>query len=107
MIHAVSSSSIEGVITDSLSGNMLLGANIMLDGTMLGAASDENGNYLITDIPIGSYSLKAMFIGYETYEEDIRIEADQKYIINIELKPSAIKLQETKVTAEKRKEKIC
>ena len=60
-----------------------MGANIMLDGTMLGAASDENGHYFITKIPIGSYTLKAMFIGYETLEKKVRIEADEKYVIDL------------------------
>ena len=83
-----------------------MGANVMLDGTMLGAASDENGYYLITNVPIGSYTVKAMFIGYESIEKDVRVEADAEYIIDIGLKPSAIELQETKVTGEKRKEKI-
>ena len=83
-----------------------MGANIMLDGTMLGSASDVNGSYLITNVPIGSYTIRAMFIGYETFEKEFRVEADKQYIIDLALKPSAIKLDETKVTAEKRKDKI-
>ena len=82
MIHAASSS-IVGTISDSKTGDPLMGANIMLDGTMLGAASGENGHYLITHIPIGSYTLKAMFIGYETFEKKIRVEADEKYVIDL------------------------
>ena len=71
-------SSIQGLITDSSSGDHLLGANIMLDGTILGAASDENGFYSITDIPIGTYTVKAMFIGYETLEKEIEIKYRDK-----------------------------
>ena len=78
----------------------------MLDGTLFGTASDENGSYLISNVPIGRYTLIAMFIGYETYKKEIRVEADEKYIINLTLIPSAIELQETKVTGEKRKEKV-
>ena len=75
----------------------------MLEGTSLGAASDENGNYLIKNIPIGSYTLIAMFIGYETFEKEVRVESEQQYTIDLSLKPSAIELQETKVTGEKRR----
>ena len=77
----------------------------MLDGTSLGAASDDNGYYIIKNIPIGTYTLRAMFIGYETLEKEIWVEGSQEYTIDIKLKPSAIELQETRVTAEKRKEK--
>ena len=72
---------------------------------MLGAASDENGYYIIKDIPIGKYTLKAMFIGYETLENEIWIEGDQKYQIDIQLTPSIIEIEETRVTSSKRKEK--
>jgi len=69
-------SSIQGFIADSESREPLIGANIMLDGTNLGAASDEDGFYSIKDIPIGSYTVIAMFIGYETLEKKIWIEGN-------------------------------
>ena len=100
------SSTIKGEITDTRSGEPLIGANIMLSGTMLGSATDVNGFYLISGVPIGSFTIMAMFIGYETIEKDIQVAADQEYTVNLALKASAIELQETKVTAEKRKEKI-
>ena len=39
-------STIEGTITDVRTGEQLMGANVILNGTMLGAASDENGFYI-------------------------------------------------------------
>ena len=105
-IALCSNSSIQGFIADSDSREPLIGANIILEGTLLGAASDVDGHYIITDIPIGNYTLRTMFIGYETLEKEIEIKANQEYTIDIKLKTSAIKLQETRVTAEKRKGKI-
>ena len=93
------SSTITGKITDIRSGKPLIGANIMLSGTMLGSATNENGDYLISDVSIGSFTIMAMFIGYETIEKKIQVAADQKYTVNLALKASAIELQETKVTA--------
>ena len=46
-------SSIQGHIIDTQSREPLIGANIILDDTMLGAASDENGFYSITNVPLG------------------------------------------------------
>ena len=43
-----------GSVTDSKTGNALAGANIVIEDSDLGAASDENGIYLIEDVPIGS-----------------------------------------------------
>ena len=102
-----SGSSLNGQITSKESNEPLIGANIVLNGsTVLGSATDENGEYTITNIPIGSYTIMIMFIGYEKIEEKIAIKANQQYTINRSLNPSAIELQETKVTANKRKEKI-
>ena len=100
-ICLAANSTIQGYITDSKTGEALIGANIMLMDTNMGIASDLDGAYIISDVPIGSYTLLAMFIGYDNLEKIIRVEADQKYIINISLKPTAIEIQETKVTAKK------
>ena len=100
-------SSINGKITAEDSNEPLIGANVMISGvTVLGSATDENGDYSINNIPIGSYTIMIMFIGYETIEKTISIKGNQEYTVNQSLKPSAIEIQETKVTAEKRKEKI-
>ena len=100
-------STIKGNITDSKTGNPLIGANILLLGTNLGNASDLDGTYMISNIPFGRYTLKVMFIGYENLEKEIIIlKNDQEYIMDIKLKSSSIELQETKVTAEKRKDKV-
>lgn len=56
---------ISGKIIDSRSGEPLIGANIIVTGTSLGAASNINGEYLITNVTAGEYSIKASFIGYQ------------------------------------------
>ena len=99
-------STIKGIITDSENKEPLIGANIMLMDTHFGIASDADGFYMITNVPMGKYTLNVMFMGYETLKKEIWIEANQEYVVDISLKTSAIKLQETKVTAEKRKDKI-
>ena len=65
-------SSINGKITAEDSNEPLIGANVMISGvTVLGSATDENGDYSINNIPIGSYNIMIMFIGYETIEKTI------------------------------------
>ena len=64
-------SSIQGYIIATQSREPLIGANIILEEIVLGAASDENGYYVISNVPIGNYTIRAMFIGYETLEKKI------------------------------------
>jgi len=43
--------SIRGIIVDQESGDPLIGANIIIDGTTMGAATDVEGSYQITNVP--------------------------------------------------------
>ena len=58
--------SLSGKITDSESGDPLVGANVIIDGNGLntGAATDSNGDYSIDDVTPGSYKIKVSYIGY-------------------------------------------
>ena len=49
----------------------LVGANVFLEGTTLGATSDSLGNYLITGIPVGKYIVRADFLGYTTQKQEL------------------------------------
>jgi TonB-dependent receptor len=59
-----SSGRITGTLVDAGSGEALIGANIILAGHSLGAATDYDGNYSIESIPPGTYTLNASMIGY-------------------------------------------
>ena len=54
---------VSGTVTDASSGDALAGANVVVDGTNLGAAADANGGFTINDVPDGS-TLTASMIGY-------------------------------------------
>jgi len=90
-----------GTLIDADSGEPLIGANIFLTGTMLGAASNENGNYVILNIPPGTYEVRYSFIGYETVVvEDVRIIVDQTTTIDLRMRIGSLLLDEVVVTAE-------
>ncbi|MEX0737306.1 MAG: TonB-dependent receptor [Bacteroidota bacterium] len=57
---------ISGIVVDKATNGPLVGANVILKGTTLGAATDEDGRYFILNIPPGSYELSASVIGYQT-----------------------------------------
>ncbi|MCI0513421.1 carboxypeptidase-like regulatory domain-containing protein [candidate division KSB1 bacterium] len=56
---------IVGRVTDTETKNGLPGANIFLKGTSIGAASDIDGYYFIANIPPGTYTVSAKYIGYQ------------------------------------------
>jgi len=115
------SGTITGKINDTNSKEPLIGVNVILlettkkvemfgdlmkertitvqVATNYGASTDMDGEYIIKNVPLGDYTLKAMYIGYENEEIPISIEEDKKYIFNINLNEGEIILDETSVTA--------
>ncbi|NWF49908.1 MAG: TonB-dependent receptor [Ignavibacteriaceae bacterium] len=89
-----------GVIVDADTKEPLLGANIILVGTNLGAASDQNGRFIILNITPGVYSVKASFVGYESVTvEGVKIIVDQTTNIEIEIKLKSFETNEVVITA--------
>lgn len=84
-LHEQKYSSIYGKVK-STDDEAIPGANILLSGTRLGAASDPSGNFLIQSIPPGKYILNVSMIGFKPYHQSIIIEEykNQKLAITIE-----------------------
>ena len=57
---------LSGSVADALTGEPLIGANVIIVGTDFGSATDVNGNFFILNIPPGNYSVKISYIGYES-----------------------------------------
>jgi len=72
--HAEASVILNGTVKDAKSGEPLPGANIVLVGTGIGAATDVNGRYSIRGISAGEYSVKVSFVGYQTHESKLTID---------------------------------
>ena len=63
--HGQISTAIFGTVTDKV-GEPIAGASVFLEGTSLGAQTDFDGAYEITNVPPGSYNLIASYLGFET-----------------------------------------
>lgn len=91
MLYAASGGKITGRVIDSKTGEPLLGANIIIEGTGIGAASDLDGYYVINNTPPGSYTVLVSYIGYETQRiTNLNISEEQIVYLNIALNPSSL-----------------
>ena len=67
-----------GVVKDEESGNSLIGCNIIINGTLLGASSNEKGDYYILNIPPGKYNIRYEMMGYKKLiQESVSISIDK------------------------------
>lgn len=92
---------VKGTIIDD-QGEPLIGVNIIIEGTELGAATDEAGEYLVHFVPAGTHRITASYIGYYTLtKENVIIYTDQTTVINFRLEPEVIPMQTVVVSAQR------
>ncbi len=93
--------SIGGYVRDATSGETLLLANVRLEGTTLGAATNTSGYYALAGIRPGAYTVVATYIGYRQARVDVDLEAGEQRRLDIELLPQGYEIEEVTVTAER------
>ena len=102
--------SVSGIVVDASSNDPLIAANVTASGEALtettGSATDANGQYTISNLPPGEYSVKVNYIGYEAKEETITINSGQSLNLDFKLAPAAIEYDTYVVTASRRRERI-
>jgi outer membrane receptor protein involved in Fe transport len=97
-------SRIVGTVTDEKSGEGMIGANVMLPGTQLGAVTDVNGKYFIIGVPVGTYRLQASMIGYaKKAVTNVVVSADRVTTVDIALEPGEIEMDAVVVSAKQDK----
>ena len=100
IIYSGTTGKLAGTIKDAQTGEALVGANVIIEGTNFGSATNVNGEYVILNISPGKYNVKFSFIGYETtIMQDVSITVDQTTTIQISLNPQTIMVDEIVVTA--------
>jgi TonB-dependent receptor len=91
---------VTGVVRDAQTRDPLPGANVMLVKTSLGASTDIEGRYSIRDVPVGSYTLRATYVGYR--QKDVAVEVKEGQTIKQEITLTAVGVEgeEVVVTAQ-------
>ena len=84
--HGGNTGKIAGVVTDAQTGETLIGVNVLIEGTSMGAATNIDGYYVILNIPPGKYNLIASAVGYtRKVTQGVSVSIDQTTTIDITL----------------------
>ena len=98
--QAPASGSIEGIVRDAESGELLPLVNIRLADTLVGASTDFDGTFELTGLRPGTYVLLASYVGYEEERlEQVEVHAGQSTAVSFALEPMAVLAEEVVVTA--------
>ena len=88
---------IRGKVIDASNGESLPNANIVVKELNRGASSDINGNYAITNIPAGTYTVESSFVGYKRFSTRVTV-GEGTVTLNINFGPALVGLDELVVT---------
>ncbi|MEE3203913.1 MAG: TonB-dependent receptor [Candidatus Neomarinimicrobiota bacterium] len=92
---------ISGFVTDSSSGEALIGANVVLIESGKGMATEMNGYYIIQGVAEGTYTLMVSYVGFKTYRAPVSIAAGESKKIYVRLSEKMVEMTEVEVTAER------
>jgi len=96
ILFAGQTGKIVGKVTDAETREPLIGVNVILEGTTIGAATDLDGEFLILNVSPGRYSLKASMIGYQKMQvTGVKVSVDLTTEVNFTLASSVIEMGES------------
>jgi TonB-linked SusC/RagA family outer membrane protein len=95
---AAQTGTLEGTVVDAETGSPLPGVNLVIQGTTVGSATNAEGAYTITEVPVGTQTVAAQFVGYQTQTEEVEISAGETVTVDFELRQERLGLEEVVVT---------
>jgi TonB-linked SusC/RagA family outer membrane protein len=91
--------SVAGRVTEAGSGTPISDAQVFIVGTNLGGLTNQDGRYILRNVPVGAQQLRVIRIGYSESKRPITVVAGQSATLDLALNKSVISLQEVVTTA--------
>jgi outer membrane receptor protein involved in Fe transport len=93
---------IRGQVINAQTGEPIPGVNVVVVGTQRGAATNEDGNYAITNVPVGTQEVRASLVGFtDVTKTDVLVTIDQATRVDFSLKQEVVEGEEVVVQAER------
>ena len=100
--RAQETGTLSGKVWDEVTGEELVGANILLVGTSRGGNTDLNGQFSVRGIPVGTYDVRITYVGYATkLVRGLKIVAGDQQPLQITLRSEQVEAEEVVITAER------
>ena len=99
-LQAQRTGGLKGTVTDKKTGEMLPGANVMVNGTSIGTACNFEGEFILRNIPPGKQKIVVSYIGYDTKEVELDIPEGKLLYSDFELSGMTIEGEEVVITAQ-------
>lgn len=89
---------VTGQVVDAATNQPLSGVQVFVPPTGIGNITDQNGRFVLTDVPVGEQTITAQLVGYRAGEAQVTVPVDDAVAANFQLAQTAIDLDEIVVT---------
>jgi hypothetical protein len=72
-VFSQKTATIRGVVRDAGTGDPVSFCNVLLEGTTIGASADMNGIFVLSKVPLGTYTMIFSYVGYESFKESVTL----------------------------------
>ncbi|MEA3500941.1 MAG: TonB-dependent receptor [Candidatus Marinimicrobia bacterium] len=101
-LNGATSGKISGRVIDGKDGKPLAGANVIIDGTSMGAATDNEGYFVILNVPPNKYNVIATYVGYaKVVKKGVIVEIGLTSEVDIQMHPQAFQGETVTVIAKR------
>lgn len=102
LLHSADYGRITGRVVDAETGAPLAGADVIVEGTDLGAATDQNGEFVVLYVPAGTYRVTSSYISYDAFSlAGVVVNAELTTVLNFRLPPTVIEVGGVTAVAER------
>ena len=96
---------IRGFVYDKENGEPIMFCNVIVEGLSLGASTDVNGFFNISDVPSGQHTLFVTYIGYDSLRQEVVLKDKQILNQKLEISPSSVQIETVTVSADRQEMK--
>ena len=93
--------SVRGFVYDKENGEPIMFCNVIIEGRSIGASTDVNGFFNITNVPVGNHTLFVTYIGYDTLRQEITLKDKQILNRKLEISPLSVQIETVTVSADR------
>jgi len=104
-VATLTAQTVSGTVSGA-DGSALAGANVTVEGTDMGASSNQDGSFSISGLSDGDYTLTASYIGYDAASATVSVSGGQAANVNLTLESGNVRLNQVVVSASFKKELV-
>ena len=104
-VATLTAQTVSGTVSGA-DGSALAGANVTVEGTDMGASSNQDGSFTISGLSDGDYTLTASYIGYDAASATVSVSGGQAANVNLTLESGNVRLNQVVVSASFKKELV-